>query len=141
VHADRKASAAALADLAEHAAGMLAALDNFNAYAMWKLFPCARGATRLTGEALAQPFTAGDVKTLLETIHRHADKGAKDLAVPRRRGVAPNLWFEFFILIIANHFGSVPPHCSSTFVPLRHSSGRDRWKRWNSRHLSISSAD
>jgi hypothetical protein len=36
--------------------------------------------------------------------------------------------------------GSVPPHCSSMFVPLRRCSGRNRWKPWNSRLLSISSA-
>ena len=37
--------------------------------------------------------------------------------------------------------GSVPPHCSSMFVPLRRCGGRNRWKPWNSRRLSIRSAD
>lgn len=37
--------------------------------------------------------------------------------------------------------GSVPPHCSSMFVPLRRCSGRKRWKPWNSRGLSINSVN
>lgn len=109
VHAERKAAAEALVGLARNVEGVLAALDRLNRFAAWKLFPIERkrvfGATHVTGEALAQPFSVDVVAALLRTMHRHADRVARELAPPKgRKGLPPNMWFEYFILIVATAF-------------------------------------
>ena len=109
IHEERKAAAVALSGLARDADRVLAALRTLNRFAVWKLFPS--GTSRYgpglsaAGEALAQPFPADAVITVLGTLQVQAKRVARDLKPPPgQKGAPRNVWFESFIILVAGAF-------------------------------------
>lgn len=117
VRGHRKAAAKMRASVAHDAGSLLAALRKLEAatepgarLAAWTLFPMERrrqfGDPRVTGEMLGLGLLMPPLTSELEALCIWAEHQAPKLGRDGKRGRAPDLWLDWFIILVSDAFNA-----------------------------------
>ena len=122
VHRERRAASRMLAGLAGDIARVQIRLNGMRdtRLAAWELFPIdsmGRFSTKhLSGAVLGQPYSQAAMMAMLQTVRRWAEQRAKSLEPKRgRKGRHPNLWLEYFIVLIAEAYTAAGGTVSASY--------------------------
>jgi hypothetical protein len=134
IRGECNAAAKLLAGLERKLGGVLTALNDLqgtaragNRLAAWALFPTDREQPVISNalldrpaEAPGQPYSLANAIQVLKTLRETAARGPQGLNTKTGKpGCPPNLWLQYFIVIVAGQFKAAGGTVSAAWQPIK----------------------